>query len=44
MRALWRRPCSAPAKVPLKPFAGTIGLAMAEPGHHSVVPAAPGRW
>jgi acetamidase/formamidase len=27
-----------PAKVPLKPFAGTIGLALAEPGHHSVVP------
>jgi len=27
-----------PAKVPLKPFAGTIGLAPAEPGHHSVVP------
>ena len=26
------------AKVPLKPFAGTIGLAPAEPGHHSVVP------
>jgi formamidase len=25
-------------KVPLKPFAGTVGLAMAEPGHHSVVP------
>ena len=26
------------AKVPLKPFAGTIGLAPAEAGHHSVVP------
>ncbi|WP_102960860.1 acetamidase/formamidase family protein [Mangrovicella endophytica] len=26
------------AKVPLKPFAGTIGNAMAEPGHHTVVP------
>lgn len=26
------------AKVPLKPFAGTIGLALAEPGLHSVVP------
>lgn len=26
------------ARVPLKPFAGTIGNAMAEPGHHSVVP------
>jgi len=26
------------AKVPLKPFAGTIGLAPAEPGLHSVVP------
>jgi acetamidase/formamidase len=25
-------------KVPLKPFAGTIGVAPAEPGHHSVVP------
>ncbi|TCL68327.1 acetamidase/formamidase family protein [Rhizobium sp. BK251] len=25
-------------KVPLKPFAGTIGLALAEPGLHSVVP------
>src|SRR3546814_18055046 len=25
-------------KVPLKPFAGTIGLAPAEPGLHSVVP------
>lgn len=28
----------AMAKVPLKPFAGTIGLAPAEPGQHSVVP------
>jgi acetamidase/formamidase len=27
-----------PAKVPLKPFAGTIGVAPAEPGTHSVVP------
>ena len=26
------------AKVPLKPFAGTIGVAPAEPGQHSVVP------
>jgi acetamidase/formamidase len=26
------------ARVPLKPFAGTIGLALAEPGIHSVVP------
>ncbi len=26
------------ARIPLKPFAGTIGLALAEPGHHSVVP------
>jgi acetamidase/formamidase len=26
------------ARVPLKPFAGTIGLAPAEPGQHSVVP------
>jgi acetamidase/formamidase len=25
-------------RVPLKPFAGTIGLALAEPGNHSVVP------
>ncbi|TFF21845.1 acetamidase [Jiella endophytica] len=25
-------------RVPLKPFAGTIGCALAEPGHHSVVP------
>jgi amidase len=25
-------------RVPLRPFAGTIGLALAEPGHHSVVP------
>lgn len=29
---------SAAARVPLKPFAGTIGLALAEPGLHSVVP------
>ncbi len=29
---------SADARVPLKPFAGTIGLALAEPGLHSVVP------
>jgi acetamidase/formamidase len=26
------------AKVPLKPFTGTIGLALAEPGPHSIVP------
>ena len=26
------------ARVPLKPFAGTIGLAPAEPGQHSIVP------
>ena len=32
--ALW----GAEARVPLKPFAGTIGLAPAEPGPHSVVP------
>ena len=32
---------SADAKVPLKPFAGTIGVAPAEPGHHSVVPPRP---
>jgi acetamidase/formamidase len=25
-------------RVPLRPFAGTIGVALAEPGHHSVVP------
>jgi len=25
-------------KVPLKPFAGTLGCAPAEPGHHSIVP------
>lgn len=29
---------SALAQVPLKPFPGTIGLALAEPGRHSVVP------
>jgi len=29
---------SSHACVPLKPFAGTIGLALAEPGLHSVVP------
>ncbi len=29
-------------RVPLKPFAGTIGLAPAEPGLHSVVPPAAG--
>ncbi len=28
----------AHGRVPLKPFAGTIGNALAEPGHHSVVP------
>lgn len=32
--ALW----SGVGRVPLKPFAGTIGVAPAEPGHHSVVP------
>jgi acetamidase/formamidase len=32
--ALW----SGHGRVPLKPFAGTIGNALAEPGHHSVVP------
>lgn len=32
--ALW----SEQARVPLKPFAGTIGNALAEPGLHSVVP------
>lgn len=32
--ALW----SAQAKIPLKPFAGTIGCAPAAAGHHSVVP------
>ena len=29
---------SETARVPLKPFAGTIGLALAEPGLHSIVP------
>jgi acetamidase/formamidase len=29
---------SSIARVPLKPFAGTIGVALAEPGLHSVVP------
>ena len=29
---------SPKARVPLKPFAGTIGLALADPGVHSVVP------
>lgn len=29
---------SPKGRVPLKPFAGTIGLALAEPGPHSVVP------
>ena len=29
---------SSGARVPLKPFAGTIGLAPAEPGLHSIVP------
>jgi acetamidase/formamidase len=29
---------SPKGRVPLKPFAGTIGLALAEPGNHSVVP------
>lgn len=32
--ALW----GAEARVPLKPFAGTIGVAPAEPGLHSIVP------
>ncbi|MEQ9491415.1 MAG: acetamidase/formamidase family protein [Alphaproteobacteria bacterium] len=32
--ALW----SDTAKIPLKPFTGTIGVAPAETGHHSVVP------
>lgn len=32
--ALW----SDKAKIPVKPFAGTIGVAPAESGHHSVVP------
>ena len=32
--ALWGKS----ARIPLKPFAGTIGLAPAEMGHHSVVP------
>ena len=41
---LWRYQIGAPAlygpgaRVPLKPFTGTIGLAPAEPGLHSVVP------
>jgi acetamidase/formamidase len=29
---------SEAARVPLKPFAGTIGVALAEPGLHSIVP------
>ncbi len=29
------------ARVPLKPFAGTVGVAPAEPGHHSVIPPRP---
>src|SRR4030095_8726058 len=29
---------SACAKIRLKPFCGTVGLALAEPGLHSVVP------
>ncbi len=29
---------STTARVPLKPFAGTVGLALAEPGLHSIVP------
>jgi amidase len=32
--AMW----GSEARIPLKPFAGTIGVAPAEPGHHSVVP------
>lgn len=41
---VWRYQADTPAlfstlaKVPLKPFAGTIGVAPAEPGLHSVVP------
>jgi acetamidase/formamidase len=43
---LWRYDPRAPApaafgawaRVPLKPFAGTIGVAPAEPGSHSIVP------
>ena len=35
----WRRRFYGPkGRVPLKPFAGTIGVAPAEPGVHSVVP------
>jgi amidase len=33
-QALW----GSEGRVPLKPFAGTIGVALAEPGPHSVVP------
>ena len=36
--ALARRSTARAARVPLKPFTGTIGLALAEPGLHSVVP------
>lgn len=32
--ALW----GTQGRVPLKPFAGTIGVAPGEPGHHSIVP------
>ena len=34
VEALW----GSEGRVPLKPFAGTIGNALGEPGHHSVVP------
>src|SRR5215207_582144 len=38
-RAAWEPAAfGAHARVPLKPFAGTIGVAPAEPGLHSVVP------
>ena len=41
---MWRYDTTSPAlygpgaKVPLKPFTGTIGLAPAEPGLHSIIP------
>ena len=41
---IWRYEAGAPAlygpgaRVPLKPFTGTIGLAPAEPGRHSIIP------
>ena len=38
-RRRWRRRLYGPGgRVPLKPFCGTIGLAPAEPGLHSIVP------